>query len=131
MNSVSPNVTDVVSAILVLAGSRIPEGIPRWAIHSILWKMRREEPILSGLHFSITGDVCYSREIDMAINNLLVRGALRTTKDGTILPNDTPKLRSLNLARRTRSNFHELLTASRNFYQRFEEWTTSASRDVC
>ena len=130
MHSVSPDNADVVSAILVLAGARINGGIPRWVIHSILWKMRREEAVLSRLRFSITGDVCFSRDIDRAINNLLARGTLRTARDGTILMSDVPTPRSLNHARRSRLNFRELLTASRNFYQRFEEWRRSLSSEA-
>ncbi len=121
---------DVVSAILVLAGTRITKGIPRWAIHSILWKMRREEPLLSPLRFSITGDVCFSKDIDAAINTLLVRGTLRTASDGTIRPNDIPILSSLSHLRPGRSNLNELLAASRKFCQRFEEWTTPVPREV-
>ena len=40
------------------------------------------------------GDVCYSREIDSAINKLLVLGVLQATKDGTILLNNLPASRS-------------------------------------
>ncbi len=129
-DAVSPSLADVVSAILVLAGTRITGGIPRWVIHSIMWHMKREEPLLSRLRFSITGDVCFSGDIETAINNLLARGTLRTAKDGTILPSEMTAHRVLNHARRSRSNIAELLTASRNFCQRFEEWRTTASREA-
>lgn len=127
MHTVYPDITDVVSSILVLAGSKVTEGIPREAIHSILWEMQPEEPLLSRVRFSITGDVCFSNEIDTAINKLLVRGSLRMAKDGRILLNDIPTLRSVNQARHIHSKYYELLAASRNFYRRLDEWKISVS----
>lgn len=127
MYPVHPDITEVVSSILVLAGSKLTEGIPREAIHSIFWEMQPEEPLLSRVRFSITGDVCFSHEIDTAINKLLVRGSLRTAKDGRILLNDIPTLRSLKHARHNHSKYYELLTASRNFYRRFNGWKKSVS----
>ena len=94
MHSISPDIADVISDILLLAGAKVARGIPRSAIHSILWKMQREGTFPSRVRFSITGDVCYSREIDSAINKLLVLGVLQATKDGTILLNNLPASRS-------------------------------------
>ncbi len=130
MDPVSHDMRDVVSAILALAGARIIGGIPRWAIHAIFWRMRREEAVLSGLRFTITGDVCYSKDIDAAIDYLLARGILRTGTDGAILPGTAPALRFLRRARGRLPDIPDLLGASWNFCQRFERWTTSASRRV-
>ncbi|PWB62491.1 MAG: hypothetical protein C3F14_09925 [Deltaproteobacteria bacterium] len=128
--SVALDISDVVSAILVLACTKTTVSIPRSAIHSILWKMQPEESLLSRVRFSITGDVCFSRDIDTAIHLLIARGTLRAAKDGTILPNEIPTLRSLNHARHTHPQFDALLSASRNFHKMLVEWKTQGSSEI-
>lgn len=71
-----PQIKDIVSGILALA-ARKGERIPLATIHSIVHAMKPHEPILSGLRFSLTGDVCYSRDIDQAINTLIDSGFLK------------------------------------------------------
>ena len=61
---------EIISGILTLA-AREGECVPVAKIHSILYEMNTHEPILMGLRFSLTGDVCYSRDIDQAIKNLI------------------------------------------------------------
>lgn len=130
MRSVAPGITDVIDAILTLGRTKTAEGIPRSRIHAILWAMQPEEPLLSRVRFSITGDVCLSRDIDTAIDKLISKGTLRLAKDSTILLNDVPTLRSLHRARQTRPHFHELLNASRNFHKRLDEWKTAPSSEM-
>jgi hypothetical protein len=73
---------EILSGILLLAAR--PKGaIPVSRIHSILNAMKTHESILSGLHFSLTGDVCYSREIDHAIGRMVDDGFLRLV-DGSV-----------------------------------------------
>jgi len=71
-----PQTKEIVSGILALA-ARKGERIPLAMIHSIVHAMKPHEPILSGLRFSLTGDVCYSRDIDQAINSLIDSGFLK------------------------------------------------------
>lgn len=71
-----PQTKEIVSGILALA-ARKGERIPIAMIHSIVYAMKPHEPILSGLRFSLTGDVCYSRDIDQAINSLIDSGFLK------------------------------------------------------
>jgi len=71
-----PQVKEIVSGILALA-ARKGERIPLAKSHSIVYAMKSHEPILSGLRFSLTGDVCYSRDIDQAINILIDGGFLK------------------------------------------------------
>jgi hypothetical protein len=130
MQSVPRDLTDIVSDILVLASARPSIPIPRPLVHVILWKMQGEESLLSRVRFTITGDVCFSREIDAAINKLIVRGTIRTANDGKILLNDIPTLRSLSHARNSGSKYYELLTASRTFYQRLKEWMTPVPKEM-
>lgn len=67
---------EIVSGILALA-ARKGERIPLAMIHSIVHAMKPHEPVLAELRFSLTGDVCYSRDIDQAINSLVDSGFLR------------------------------------------------------
>jgi hypothetical protein len=92
--------------------------------------MQPEESLLSRVRFSITGDVCFSREIETAIQCLIARGTLGLGMDDTILPNKIPTLRSLNHAKRTQLQFDALLSASRNFHKRLDEWKTQASSEI-
>jgi len=71
-----PQIKDIVSGILALA-ARKGERIPLAKCHTIVYAMKSQEPILSGLRFSLTGDVCYSRDIDQAINILIDSGFLK------------------------------------------------------
>jgi len=71
-----PQIKELVSGILALA-ARKGERIPLATIHSIVYAMKPHEPILSGLRFSLTGDVCYSRDIDQAIHSLIDSGFLK------------------------------------------------------
>jgi len=71
-----PQIKDIVSGILALA-ARKGERIPLEKCHTIVYAMKSQEPILSGLRFSLTGDVCFSRDIDQAINILIDSGFLK------------------------------------------------------
>lgn len=71
-----PQVKEIVSGILALA-ARTGERIPLAKCHAIVHAMKSQEPILSGLRFSLTGDVCFSRDIDQAINILIDGGFLK------------------------------------------------------
>ncbi len=70
-----PQIKEIVSGILALA-ARNGERIPLAKSHSIFHAMKSHEPILSGLRFSLTGDVCYSHDIEHAINDLVDCGVL-------------------------------------------------------
>ncbi len=71
-----PRNKDIVSGILALA-ARKGERIPLAKCHAIVYAMKSQEPILSGIRFSLTGDVCFSRDIDQAINILIDSGFLK------------------------------------------------------
>ncbi|MGE5284772.1 MAG: hypothetical protein ACM3OG_07370 [Actinomycetota bacterium] len=78
-----PRIKDILSGIILLAGmGRKP--IPLAAVHSIIHAMKPHESILSGLRFSLTGAVCYSRDIDQALDCLADAGYLRVV-GGAIL----------------------------------------------
>ena len=78
----NPRIQEILSGILLLAARR-KGPIPVSQIHSILHAMKAHESILSGLRFSLTGAVCYSREIDQAIGRLSDDGFLKLV-DGSV-----------------------------------------------
>jgi hypothetical protein len=129
MRFVPLDITEIVSSIIRLGGTR-SESIPRSAIYLILWKLQPEVPLLSSVKFSITGDVCFSRDIERAINNLIVRGTLLLRNDSTVLVNDVPTLQALNHESRTRSHFQDLFAASRKFYKALGEWRTTVMGEM-
>ena len=58
-----PRIKEIISGIILL-GAKGKDPIPLAEVHSILHAMKSHESILSGLRFSLTGAVCYSRDID-------------------------------------------------------------------
>lgn len=59
-----------------MLAARGKDPIPLAEVHSIIHAMKSHESIFSGLRFSLTGAVCYSRDIDQAINHLTDSGFL-------------------------------------------------------
>lgn len=72
----NPRIKEIISGIILLA-ARGKDPIPLAKVHSILHAMKSDESIFSGLHFSLTGAVCYSRDIDHAIHHLTDGGFLK------------------------------------------------------
>jgi len=71
-----PRVKEIISGIILLA-AKGKDPMPLAKVHSILHAMKSHESILSGLRFSLTGAVCYSRDVDQAINSLTGGGFLK------------------------------------------------------
>ncbi len=77
-----PRIKDILSGMILLA-ARGRDPMPLAKVHSIIHEMKPHESILSGLRFSLTGAVCYSRDIDQAINHLTEGGFLKIV-DGSV-----------------------------------------------
>jgi len=71
-----PQIKEIISGIILLA-AKGKDPFPLAEIHSILHEMKSHESIFSGLRFSLTGAVCYSRDVDRAIRHLAECGFLR------------------------------------------------------
>ena len=71
-----PRIKEIISGIILL-GARGKDPIPLAEVHSIIHAMKSHESIFSGLRFSLTGAVCYSRDIDQAIHHLTAGGFLK------------------------------------------------------
>jgi hypothetical protein len=79
-----PRINEILSGILLLA-ARGRQPIPLATVHSILHAMKPHESILSGLRFSLTGAVCYSREIDQAVDRLAGAGLLKVVGGAVVM----------------------------------------------
>jgi hypothetical protein len=117
MDIVPPNFKDILSGILTLA-AREEECVPVEKIHSIFYEMEIHEPILSGLRFSLTGDVCYSRSIEQAIRNLIDWGSLKVVDESTVVIKGTPLFRSYISRSFTKDQFQAIHSASLRYYDR-------------
>lgn len=114
---VPPNFTDIVSGIVMLsAGEGDFLNIGR--IHSIFYEMKPHEPILSGLKFSLTGDVCFSRDIDRAVRSLVDWGSLKVIDNATVVVGDTRSYRSYLSNSFTKSQLAAIHSVSRRYHDR-------------
>ena len=117
MNLASREVSEIVSGILTLA-ARNEERIPVAKIHSILFEMKAREPVLAGLHFSLTGAVFYSRSIDQAIRNLIAWGALKVVDPATVAVERIRLFRTHISRILTNSQLQAVRAASLRYYDR-------------
>ncbi len=117
MDIVPPNFKEILSGILTLAASK-EEFVPVAIIHSIFYEMKNHESILSGLRFSLTGDVYYSRMIEQAISNLVDWGSLKIVDESTVVIEGSPAFRSYLSRTFTKFQFHAIQSASLRFYDR-------------
>lgn len=110
----SPDIPDVISAIITL-GANGGEQLLRPKIHSVLYQMKQHDGLLTGLWFSITGSVCYSRDIENVLRDLASKGVVKIEADSVAVENFGPlrnRLRSMLPVR----HYRKLLQISRNFY---------------
>ncbi len=115
--------TEIVKGILLL-GARVGEQIPVPKVHSILWGMRSSEKILAGLWFSITGAICYSRQVETAMKELAAQGVLHLDGDSTAVVKSVQGRHGWFLRIFPGKQYHSVHRVSRLFHQRLngEEW---------
>lgn len=107
----------VISGILTLAANGGEElFLPE--IHAVLCKMKPHNRMLSGLWFSITGSVCYSRDIENVIRDLAAQGVLKIEDGSTAVVKNAAFLRVRLRKVLPVRQYRRLLAASRRFYAR-------------
>ena len=82
-----PEIGDVLTALISLAcrgGERL--RMPR--VYSALSELKPREVLLTGLYFSITGAVCYSRQVEEILRSLVEKGILVTKERDTLVVRD-------------------------------------------
>jgi hypothetical protein len=80
----NPEIGDILTAIISLAcrgGEQF--RIPR--IYSVLSELKGRDVFLSSLYFSITGAVCYSRQIEETLRSLMAKGMLVPKERDTVM----------------------------------------------
>jgi len=87
-------------------------------VYSVLSELKGRDVLLSGLYFSITGAVCYSRQIDETLRSLVSKGILALTgRDTLVVRDDAVKEVRVRLRRRLPSSaYRSLQAASKWFY---------------
>lgn len=121
---------EIVEGILTLAATEKKARLPVARIHSILHEMKTREPILSGLYFSLTGDVCYSDEVDKAIKNLVAWGSLEIVDKSVVVVAGSHPFRKQLINSWTKQQFQVVHAASLCFYDRLTEEPRDARREA-
>ncbi len=110
---------DVVAAVISLA-CQGGEQLRVHRIYAVLSEMKRGDVLLSGLYFSITGAVCYSRQIEETLRAMVAKGVLVPRERDTVIVRDDEAGRfRARLRRRLPSSIYRALQdTSRRFYGR-------------
>jgi len=117
MDSPLPNFTEVISGILTLAASE-GELVPVAKIYSILYEMKPHEMILSGLRYSLTGDVYFSRNVHRAISYLIDCGFLKIVDESTVAVERIKPFRTYLSGFLTNSQLQAIHSTSLRYYDR-------------
>ena len=112
-----PEVGDILTAIISLA-CRGGEHLRVPKIYSAFNELKGRDALLSGLYFSITGAVCYSRQIEESLRSLMAKGMLVREGHGTLVVRDdaAEEIRSQLRRKLPSSVYRALTTASKRFY---------------
>lgn len=112
-----PRIKEIISGIILL-GARGKEPMPLAKVHSIIHAMKSHESILSGLRFSLTGAVCYSRDIDQAVNHLTDGGFLEIVGGSAFVGEHAPEFGEYLSGFLTNSQIQAVHSASLRFHDR-------------
>lgn len=112
-----PDLSSVLSGIITL-GANGGEQLFLPKVHAVLHNMKQHDRMLAGLWFSITGSVCYSRDVENVLQDLASQGVVKIEEGSVVVVKNAAVLR-----RRLRGllpvrQYRKLLKVSRNFYAR-------------
>ena len=115
----NPEIGDILTAIISLAcrgGEQF--RIPR--IYSVLSELKGRDAFLSSLYFSITGAVCYSRQIEETLRSLMAKGILVPTARDTVIVQDeaTKEIRARLRCMLPSSIYRSLQDTSKRFHRK-------------
>ncbi len=108
---------DIVTAVIGLA-CRGGEQLRIHRIYSVLSELKRSDVFLSGLYFSITGAVCYSRQIEETLRSLVAKGMLVPRERDTVVVRDDAvgRIRARLRRRLPSTTYRALHDTSKRFY---------------
>lgn len=113
----NPEIGDILTAVISLAcRAGEPFRIPR--IYSVLSELKGRDVFLSGLYFSITGAVCYSRQIEETLRALMANGILVQKERDTVIVRDeaATEIRTRLRRKLPSSIYRSLRKTSKRFY---------------
>ena len=113
----TPRIKDIISGMILLA-ARGRDPMPLAKLHSVIHDMKSHESILSGLRFSLTGAVCYSRDIDQAINHLIEGGFLEIVEGSVFVGERAHEFGRYLSGFLTNSQIQAVHSASLRFHER-------------
>jgi hypothetical protein len=116
MSIILPDISAVISGIITL-GANGGEQLFLPDIHTALYQMKPHNRMLAGLWFSITGSVCYSRDIENILRDLASQGVVKIEAGSVVVKNNgflRERLRSMLPV----PQYRKLLKISRKFYAR-------------
>jgi len=116
MAIVLPDLSAVISGIITL-GANGDDQLFLPKIHSVLYQMKQHNRMLAGLWFSITGSVCYSRDIENVLRDLASQGVVKI-EAGSVVVKNIGFLRSRLRRMLPVRQYRKLLKTSRKFYSR-------------
>ena len=116
MPIILPDLSAVISGIITL-GANGGEQLFLPEIHTALYQMKQHNRMLAGLWFSITGSVCYSRDIENVLRDLASQGVVKIEADSVVVKNFEGLRKRLNSMLPVRQ-YRMLLNTSRKFYAR-------------
>lgn len=119
MAIVPADLSSVISGILTL-GANGGEELFLPKIHSVLCQMKPHNRMLAGIWFSITGSVCYSRDIENVIRDLASQGVLKIENGSVAVVKNAAFLRSRLRGILPTRQYKKLMATSRRFYARLE-----------
>jgi hypothetical protein len=100
-----PEIGDIITAIISLA-CRGGEPLRIHRVYAALNDLKGRDVLLSGLCLSLTGAVCYSRQVDEILRILVAKGTLVLTGRDTLVVRDSA----------VEEAYRSLQAASRRFY---------------
>jgi hypothetical protein len=113
----NPEIGDILTAVISLACRggeqfRIPK------IYSVLSELKGRDVFLSSLYFSITGAVCYSRQIEETLRMLMANGMLVPKEPDTVMIRDeaATEIRARLRRKLPSSIYRSLRNTSKRFY---------------
>lgn len=113
-----PQIDDILTAVISLA-CRGGEQLRKPRVFFALSELKAREALLSGLYFSITGAVCYSRQVEEILRSLAEKGILVMKERDTLVVRvrEAEAVRA-GLKRKLPSPaYRALQTASKRFYR--------------
>jgi len=112
-----PEIGDIITAVISLA-CRGGESLRIPRVYAALNDLKGRDVLLSGLYFSITGAVCYSRQIDETLRTLVAKGILVFSGRDTLVIRDSAveEVRVRLRKKLPSSAYRSLQAASRRFY---------------